>query len=110
MSSVPIKNSLRMNINCSLFGVRKWQYEKLDDIDLLGEISVLMDCELLGKCRACTKHLNWIIEILKERWDSDINVNFENALKNVRKHKFFQKSVDFSLDKDRARTLIRRKK
>ena len=57
MSSVPIKNSLRMNINHGLFGVRKWQYEKLDDIDLLGEISILIDCELLGKCRACTKHL-----------------------------------------------------
>ena len=100
-----------MNINRSLFGVRKWQYEKLDDIDLLGEISVLIDCELLGKCRTCTKRLNWIIEILKDRWDSDINVDFENALKIVRKHKkFFQKSIDFSFDKDHARTLIRRKK
>ena len=67
MSSVPIKNSLRMNINHSLFGVRKWQYEKLDDIDLLGEISILIDCELLGKCRAYTKPLKRIIEILKER-------------------------------------------
>ena len=75
MSSVPIKNSLRMNINHGLFGVRKWQCEKLDDIDLLGEISILIDCELLGQCRACTKHLKSIIEILRERWDSDINVD-----------------------------------
>ena len=56
-----------MNINRSLFGVRKWQYEKLDDIDLLGEISILIDCKLLGKCRAYTKPLKRIIEILKER-------------------------------------------
>ena len=101
MSSTSIKNSLQMNINRGLFGVRKWQYEKLDDIDLLGEISILIDCELLGKCRACTKHLKWIIEILKERWDSDNNVDFEEALKIVRKHKkFFQKSID--KDKDRC--------
>ena len=101
MSSTSIKNSLQMNINRGLFGVRKWQYEKLDDIDLLSEISILIDCELLGKCRACTKHLKWIIEILKERWDSDNNVDFEEALKIVRKHKkFFQKSID--KDKDRC--------
>ena len=100
-----------MNINHGLFGVRKWQYEKLDDIDLLGEISILIDCKLLGKCRAYTKPLKRIIEILKERQGCDINVDFENALKIVRKHtKFFQKSIDFSFDKDRARTLIHRKK
>ena len=31
-----------MNFNRDVYGVRKWQYEKLDDIDLLCEISIFL--------------------------------------------------------------------
>ena len=37
-----------MNFNRGLFGVRKWQYAKLDDIDLLCKISIFSGCKIDG--------------------------------------------------------------
>ena len=43
----------KMNLNKGLFGVRKWQFERLGDIELLCEISILSSWETSGLCRLC---------------------------------------------------------
>ena len=100
----------KMNFNKGLFGVRKWEYEKLYDIDLLCEISIFSSCEITGLCRVCKKHLKWCIDILMLRWDNTKNIDFYSALEVVKNNKhFFNNSLDLSFDKDRAKEMIRGK-
>ena len=84
--------------------------KKLDDIDLLCEISIFSSCEINGLCCVCKKHMKWCIEILMLRWDFFKNIDFYSALEIVKQNRrFFINSLDFSFDKDRAREMIRRK-
>ena len=96
--------------NRGLFGGRKWQYAKLDDIDLLCEISIFSSCKIDGLCRVCSKHLRWCIEILMTRWDFSTNIDFYSALEVAKNNRqFFNDSLKFSFDKSLAKELIRRK-
>ena len=100
----------KMNFNKGSFGVRKWQYTKLDDIELLCKISIFSSCEIDRSCRACSKHLRWCIEILMMRWDFVTNIDFYSALEVLKNNRqFFNDSLKFSFDKNYAKEFILRK-
>ena len=100
----------KRNFSKGLYGVRKWEYEKLDDIDLLCEISISSYCEITGLCRVCKKHLKWWVDILMLRWENNKNIDFYSALEVVKNNKhFLNNSLDLSFDKDGAKEMIRRK-
>ena len=39
----------KVNYDKGLFGIRKWRYSRLDDIDLMCEISIFLNCSLHGR-------------------------------------------------------------
>ena len=100
----------KINFNKGLFEVRKWQYTKLDDIELLCKISIFSSCKIDGLCCVCSKHLRWCIEILMMRWDFVTNIDFYSALEVLKNNRqFFNDSLKFSFDRNYAKELIRRK-
>ena len=100
----------KMNFNKGLFEVRKWQYTKFDDIELLCKISIFSSCKIDELCRVCSKHLRWCIEILMMRWDFVTNIDFYSALEVLKNNRqFFNDSLKFLFDKNYAKELIRRK-
>ena len=76
-----------ININEGRYGVRKYQFAALDDIDLLCEISIFSSFLWPGLCGACQKHLTWCIEILQQRWNVEKYIDFYDALRVVRENK-----------------------
>ena len=101
----------KVNYDKGLFGIRRWKYVNMDDIDLLCEISIFLSCTLPGKCRPCKKHLKWCLKILQRRWDYVKYIDFYNALEVVKNNKqFFNDSLEFSYwKKDYIQQLISRK-
>ena len=74
----------KVNFGKGIFGIRKWQYERLDDIDLLSEISIFSSCSWPGVCRVCKKYLRWRIDILQKRWNNNRYVDFFDVLEVVK--------------------------
>ena len=100
----------KINYKKNLFGIRKWQYARLGDINLMCEISILSSCTLLGSYRPCRKHLTWCIEILMLRWDDIQYIDFYSAIEVIKNNrKLFNDSLRFSFNKDYIRQLISRK-
>ena len=66
------------------FGVTKWMYEELDDIDLLCGISVLSNCKEIARCRPCRPLLRFCVSILMNRWDEFRYINFFDVMKVIR--------------------------
>ena len=48
------KEALRIDFRNKRYGVARWQYEKLDCIDLYMEMLILINCRFIGTCRPCT--------------------------------------------------------
>ena len=73
-------HSRKIYLDRGRYGVCKKEYYHFDCVDLYLEMLILLNCELIGKCRPCTNILKWIIEILYEKWDDIRFINFEKAL------------------------------
>ena len=73
-------HSHKIYLDRGRYGVCKKEYYHFDCVDLYLEMLILLNCELIGKCRPCTNILKWIIEILYEKWDDIRFINFEKAL------------------------------
>ena len=87
----------KVNYDKGLFGIRRWKYVNVDDIDLLCEISIFSSCKLPGKYHPCKKHLNRCLEILQRRWDYVKYIDFYDALEVVKSNKqFFNDSLEFN--------------
>ena len=79
------------------YGVTRYQYEMLDDIELLCEIGFLINCEIIDKCCSCRHLLKFCITILLNKWDEIHFIDFFDVLKVVRNYKDFFKNTDFVL-------------
>ena len=77
------------------YGITKWQFEALDDIDLLCEISIFSSCCWPGVCRVCKKFLRWCIQILLKRWNYTKYIDFFDALALVRGNRQLFNSLEF---------------
>ena len=101
----------KVNYEKGLFGIRKWQFAHLDDIDLLFEISIFSSCLMSGQCRPCRKHLTWCMEILQERWNYIDYIDFYSALEVIKNNRtLFNDSLRFCFwRKNCIRKLISRK-
>ena len=91
----------RMNFNRGVYGVRKWQYEKLDYIDLLCEISIFFSsCSWPSVCRVCRKYLRWCLEILMNRWSYIQFIDFYDALEAVKNNReLFNSSIKYDSER-----------
>ena len=76
MPSTKLHYSSKIEISRGRYGVCKYQYWKLDCLDLFIELLILLNCKILGACRQCTNLLRFVVEILRNKWDID----FEEAL------------------------------
>ena len=86
----------KVNFNKGVCGVRKWQFARLDDLDLLCEVNIFLTCSWPGGCRVCRKYLTWCLEILMDRWNYIRYIDFYYApdvVKNNRK--LFNQSFNF---------------
>lgn len=79
--------SQRIDFTRKRFGVCKWQYEKLDDIDLLIEVGILSNCKLIYRCRPCRHNFRFCLQVLMNKWDEFRFFSIENALKIVKSNK-----------------------
>ena len=78
-----LKFRYKLDFNRKRFGASKWQLEKFDCIDLYIELLVLINCEILDKCRPCRHFLVWIIKILSCKWDTIRYIELEDAFKKA---------------------------
>ena len=67
-SEKKVKRKTRIDLG-KLYGVTKYEYEMLDDIDLLCEIGFLIQCDIIDRCRSCIQLLKFAIKILLNRCD-----------------------------------------
>ena len=67
-SEKKVKRKTRIDLG-KLYGVTKYEYEMLDDIDLLCEIDFLIQCDIIDRCRSCIQLLKFAIKILLNRCD-----------------------------------------
>ena len=101
----------RFSYRQGLYGIRKWQFAALDNLDLLCEISIFSSCSWPGLSHLCRKHLTWCLEILQQRWNVVKYIDFYDALKVVKQNrKLFSKSLKFEYwRKDKILQLISKK-
>lgn len=84
-----------------LYGTKKWEYARRDDIDLMCEISIFSSCSWPGLCPPCRKHLTWCLEIL-QRWNYIDFIDFYSVLEVTRKNRrLFNKSLKFEYRRKR---------
>ena len=82
---MPHTTKSSINVRQQRYGIRKYQFEALDDIDLLCEINIYSCClHQPGLCVFCRKFLTWCLEILQKRWDLNKYIDFHEALKIVK--------------------------
>ena len=74
----------RIDLDRNSFGVNRWQYEELDNIDLLCEIGVLSNCKYIDRCCACKHLLRFCISILMNRLGEFRYINFFDAMKVIK--------------------------
>ena len=84
---MPLKKMPKLNIKNKCFGVARWMYRDLDDIDLLCKICVLSNCSEIQHCTCCRHLLKWCLDILMNRWDEIRSINFWDAMKIVKDNK-----------------------
>ena len=90
------KRKTRVDLGKS-YGVTKYEYEQLDDIDLLCEVDFLIRCDKIDKCHSCRKLLRFCLKILINRWDEIRFLNFFEALKIIKDYKSFFITTNFVL-------------
>ena len=100
-------------VNCQkdLFGIKKWHFARLGDIDLVCEVTIFSSCLMSGQCRLCRRHLKWCLEILQERWNYIDYIDFYSALEVIKNNRtLFNDSSRFVFwRKNQIRKLISRK-
>ena len=98
-------------MSANYYGISKWEFARLDDVDLLCEISIFSSCKWCGLCGSCRLHLTRCLEILQLRWDAIKYIDFYDALKVVKENKkLFNKSLKFEYwHKNKILQLISRK-
>ena len=74
----------RIEFKKKRFGVCKWQYRRLDCIDLYIELFILINCQFIGQCRPCRHILGYVTDILRCKWDDIRFISLEQALKIAR--------------------------
>ena len=77
----------KLDFRRNSFGVTKWMYEELDDIELLCELGVLSNRKQIATCQPCRHLLRFCISILINRWDEFRYINFFDAVKVIRNSK-----------------------
>ena len=86
--------STRIDFDRKRFGVTKWQYDQLNEIDLLIEIGILSNCKMIGSCRVCRHLLRFCIDILMKKWDEFRFINFFDPMKIIKNNeKMFKTSI-----------------
>ena len=80
MPSTKSRYSSKIEISRGRYGVCKYQYWKLDCLDLFIELLILLNCKILGTCRPCTNLLRFVVETLRNKWDDIRFIDFEEAL------------------------------
>ena len=78
-----VKKMPKMNLNSPRFGVNRWMFAELDDIELLIEIGILSNCSMIGYCKVCRIFLEWCLKILYVWWDYTKYIDFYDALKVI---------------------------
>ena len=73
------KHARKICIEKNGFGVCKKEYWFFDCADLYIEMLILLNCELIDKCKTCTYLLRWIVEMLQQKWDTIGFIEFELA-------------------------------
>ena len=82
---MPRTTKSSINVRQRRYGIRKYQFEALDDIDLLCEINIYSYClHQSGLCVFCRKFLTWCLEFLQKRLDLNKYIDFHEALKIVK--------------------------
>ena len=74
------REALRIDFRKKRYGVARWQYEKLDCIDLYMEMLILINCRFIGTCRPCTSLLKWVFDTLNRKWDNIRFIELEEAI------------------------------
>ena len=74
------REALRIDFRKKRYGVARWQYEKLDCIDLYMEMLILINCRFIGTCHPGTSLLKWILDTLNRKWDNIRFIEFEEAI------------------------------
>ena len=101
----------RIDFERNSFGVTKWMYKELDDIDLLCEIGILSNCKEIARCHPCRYLLRFCVSILMNRLDEFRFINFFDAMKVIRNsRKLFTTSTvldHWVNNKKRVKKLIR---
>ena len=79
-----VRQTTRIDLGQNAFGVTRWQFEELDDIDFLCELGLLSNCKDVNRCRTCRHLLRFCISILMNRWDEFRYINFFDAMKVIK--------------------------
>ena len=79
-----VRQTTKIDLGINSFGVTRWQYKELDDIDLLWEIGVSSNCKDIGQCHTCRHLLRFCISILMNRWDKFRYINFFDAMQVIK--------------------------
>ena len=66
-NNLDFTNKYKSDFGRKRYDTTKWQLEEFDCIDLYIELLVLLNCEILDKCRPCRHFLVWIIQILNSK-------------------------------------------
>ena len=83
-------------MSANYYGISKWEFARLDGVDLLCEIIIFSSCKWPGLRGSCRLHLTWCLEILQNRLDDLKYTDFYDALKVVKENKkLFNKSLKF---------------
>lgn len=84
-----VKDTYKLDFTKKRYGVTRWQYQKLDCIDLYMELLILLNYKVIDKCRPCCHFLKWVLKILQRKWDNIRYIELEEALKLARHLKTF---------------------
>ena len=80
-----------------MYGVTKWQIQDLDCIELYIELLILLNCELIDRCKPCKHFLGWVIETSEYKWDTIKYIEFDEALQKANNLK--QYVTEFAIQK-----------
>ena len=99
-----VRKMPKMCLNRRGFGVNRWFFAELDDIELLIEIGILSNCEMIAHCKVCRIFLEWCLTILSKLWEDDKYIDCFDALKIIREEKaLFTEQIERSYERSYRR-------
>ena len=106
-----VKVNHKIDFSRGTYGVRRWQYENFDCMDLYIELLIIINCEIIDRYRPCRLFLKWIVQLLIHKWDTIRYIEFEEALRRANYLKIlFSKSFPmehFKLNRKFLKCMIR---